>query len=248
MNTKLIYLENSDTNSCQARILNSKNDEKGSYFTFDQTVFYPQGGGQESDQGIIEFFLKKNVSVKKEVKKVLFVNGIAHHYVDEIQDIDINKIEYAQLTIDVSLRKYNSKLHSAGHLIASIVEEIDSGLRAIKGFHFQQGSYIGFEILEQKERDFDKIIKDLSLKINQSIINDLKVTTELTTLDELKKVCKYVPSYLPKNKPLRVVTIEDYFPIPCGGTHVKSFSTFNSITINKIRNKKGEIKISYAIA
>lgn len=247
MKTTLIYLDRPDLFSCQAKILRIDNDEKGTYAVFDKTVFYPQGGGQESDQGIVEFDLDSNRTIKKEIKRVLLVNGVAHHYGNFGDLVDLEKVKRAKLSIDIPLRNHNSKLHSAGHLIASIVEEMDSGLRAIKGFHFREGSYIGFTILDQKQRDLEKIKEDLNKKVIEDIEKDLKITTEQTTLEELKRICKYVPSYLPKDKPLRVVTIENYFPIPCGGTHVKSLSTFESISILKVRNRKGEIKISYTI-
>lgn len=52
MKTKLIYLEDSYLKSMEAMILDIKESSPGIYkIILDQTVFYPVGGGQASDQG-----------------------------------------------------------------------------------------------------------------------------------------------------------------------------------------------------
>ena len=52
--TKLLYLDDSYIFESKATITGKMVDEKGPYILLDQTIFYPQGGGQPSDQGIIQ--------------------------------------------------------------------------------------------------------------------------------------------------------------------------------------------------
>jgi Ser-tRNA(Ala) deacylase AlaX len=46
-------------------------------------------------------------------------------------------------------------------------------------------------------------------------------------------------------KPLRLVTIGDYRPVPCGGTHVGSIRGIRSVTPIKVYAKGGKIRVTY---
>src|SRR6266576_3728188 len=54
MQTALTYFDDSYQFSNLAKILFCGADENGSYLTVDQTIFYPQGGGQPFDIGTID--------------------------------------------------------------------------------------------------------------------------------------------------------------------------------------------------
>ena len=54
MNTKLLYLENFSLLTCDAQVIAVLNEDGRDIVILDQTVFYPQGGGQPYDKGIIE--------------------------------------------------------------------------------------------------------------------------------------------------------------------------------------------------
>ena len=51
----------------------------------------------------------------------------------------------------------------------------------------------------------------------------------------------------PQGKSVRTVNFMGYSPCGCGGTHVTSSKKIGRITIKKIRNKKGNTRISYQI-
>lgn len=56
MSTRLLYLENMcqlSGSACVVEIIKDAEDHK---IVLDQTVFYPQGGGQPSDKGTIGCF------------------------------------------------------------------------------------------------------------------------------------------------------------------------------------------------
>ncbi len=66
-------------------------------------------------------------------------------------------------------------------------------------------------------------------------------------VEEMSKFCKHVPENIPKNKPGRVVMYSDNFGIPCGGTHTKKLKHIGNIKISKLKEKKGIIRVSYAV-
>lgn len=87
----------------------------------EETIFHPQGGGQPSDQGVIEFndsiFTVEKVSKNKD--------GTIQHFgkFQNKEKVFKNK-DKVTLKIDKNFRILNVRLHSAGHLIDVAVRNI----------------------------------------------------------------------------------------------------------------------------
>lgn len=52
---------------------------------------------------------------------------------------------------------------------------------------------------------------------------------------------------LNENNGIRTVTWGDLPAYPCGGTHVKTLNEIGQVEIKKIKLKKGQITVSYAL-
>lgn len=224
------------TVDCQiVRIIDVGSDEKGYFFISDITPAYPQGGGQESDYGIID------VGEKIEFHEVRFVDGIVKHYVKKRhQLLKIGSV--ATITIDQNRRKNNSILHTAGHLIASIAYNIIPGSMPTKGHHFNDGSYIE---LAGDINNPDEIKMLVQTIVNNEIKTGKNVSYEMVTFDVLNERCPFVQPNIPTNKELRIVDIEGYFSMACGGTHVNKLNEIPYLNINKVKCSKGVIRLSY---
>ncbi|MCL4361815.1 alanine--tRNA ligase-related protein [Candidatus Dependentiae bacterium] len=72
MTTKLLYLEDMCKLRCAAHILKIIHEDELNKIIVDQTVFYPQGGGQPSDKGIM-----KNNNTIFDVQSVSIEDGIS---------------------------------------------------------------------------------------------------------------------------------------------------------------------------
>jgi len=240
-NTDLKYLNDTYVDTGAGIVQRVGRDERGPYIVLNQTIFYPQGGGQPSDVGFLQFdHLAINVIF------VGFSDGQVLHYISEdLPDFDQLVGHSCGLRLDKSRRIKHARLHTAGHLIAGIIDAQKEGMRATKGFHFDEGPYVEFD--GELQGDSDSFLSTLQAKIDLLIAKAPPVITALVSYDELKEQCLTVPANLPQDKPLRTVTIDQLEPVPCGGTHVTNLSELGIVSVLKMKKRKGATKISYRV-
>jgi len=78
MKTKPIYLDDPYVKKMRAAIIDSAPEKEGVWrLILDQTIFYPMGGGQPTDQGTLIF----SDGSQGEVYQVLLKEGEINHYV-----------------------------------------------------------------------------------------------------------------------------------------------------------------------
>jgi alanyl-tRNA synthetase len=234
--TELMYIEYPDLFESSAQVTNYGEDSKGVYLVLNQTIFYPQGGGQPADQGEI---IAKNAAYK--IFDVRNVDGEIRHYI-----IDINQIIDSgcgvTIRVDKDRRIVNSKYHTAGHLIAAVVEKINQKLKATKGHQFPGEAYVEFDGNISNSDDFlTKITSNMQGVITKN------ATIKIEELSPNDMITKDLPYELPKDKPLRVCHIAGFSPVPCGGTHVKTLEDIALLEIKKCKSKKGKTKIYYEV-
>lgn len=233
--TKLLYLEDFNVTTCKAQVVNQKETEDSRRaIILDQTCFYPRGGGQDWDTGKI---VGETEFVVEEVR--LDPDGVVWH----IGSGSLNEGEKVECVVDAKRREKNSKLHSAGHALDMATSEIFPDWIPGKGAHYPHMSFVEYEGgVENPE----EAAKQIETKIAELQAKNPENTLQFMSKDELAKVCRHVPDYIPDNKPTRVV-LYGTFGVPCGGTHVKRIADIGKITITKVKSKKGIIKVSYAV-
>ncbi|KKR31650.1 MAG: Phenylalanine-tRNA ligase alpha subunit [Candidatus Gottesmanbacteria bacterium GW2011_GWC2_39_8] len=201
----------------------------------EKTIFYPEGGGQAADKGII-----KGKNGEAHVKDIRIVNGRIIHKATVSGQLESGGEVEAK--IDWENRYANMRRHSAGHLLHEVIYKLYPSLVPLKGSHYKGKEYIEYDG-NVPESAKDQIEKDS----NQLITDNRQLTTKLVTFDQLAKEASYVPTNLPKNKPLRVLTVEGFKPIPDGGTQVKEAKEVGEIKVTKIENIEGQSKVYYRI-
>jgi Ser-tRNA(Ala) deacylase AlaX len=169
-----------------------------------------------------------------------------------------------QLKINQEWRRMNSHLHSLGHLIDAgmkIIGYDETFCKPTKGHHFQDGSFVEYEIID------NAFFKDLNNgkegeKILEKIRNDLQVAVETLIQEKIETIVHFEAissssssssstgaqtSEIPDEKPMRVVNIAGC-SCPCGGTHIKNTQEISeTVIIQKIKRKKNILKVSYSI-
>jgi alanyl-tRNA synthetase len=234
--TKKIYLEDTYQFYCEAFIQEAGKDEKGLFIILDQTIFYPQGGGQPSDQGTV-----KNNCFKADVIHVVQRDdGIRHYITSEAEAIPVgSKIE---CLIDQGRRIINARYHTAGHLLGNIVEILHPTLKAHKGHSFPGEAYVEFQ-------GDDDTINSTALQkaIDDAIIRNDKTRIFEMAPDTFEAQFYKLPYRIPENKKFRAMQIGDMPPVPCGGTHLTSMGEIGSMGISKIKIKNNCVHISYGV-
>jgi lysyl-tRNA synthetase class 2 len=240
--TTMLYLADSYKLEASARVLAVKSLEDDRYeIQLDQTVFYPQGGGQPWDTGTITD-TNGNIFEVDEVR--LLPDGMIRHC-GHFTNGALAENTDVKLKIDAERRLSNTKNHSAGHLVDIAAYELGlyEHIKPTKGYHFPAGSYVQYDgMLENIDEDLIKVVE---AKCNELIAKDLKIFA--VDLDPVEAEIKGV--YAPEGKSARFVYFENYESVGCGcgGTHVGSTKELGTMTIRKIKSKKGVTKVSYEI-
>ncbi len=225
--------------SCTATVLQSGTDEKGHYFITAETVFYPQGGGQMSDVGSV---MHNGHSFA--VKQVLMIAGEARHYLADVTG-ELEQGAEVRLEIDTAFRQRASIAHTAGHLISHVVETLMPSLIPAKGHHFLPGSYVEFS--GNSTLSAEQLLEQVREKVQQAIDDNLPVSTGTLSFEVIARLRPELACAIPQNEEIRTVTIGDYLPFACGGTHAASTGALQGLELRKIKVKE-RMKISYEIA
>ena len=206
------------------------------HLILDQTIFYPQGGGQPSDKGKI-----KSASAELNVKSVEYNGG-------EIKHVGTTKGIFAvgdkvTLTIDWDLRHKHMQWHTAGHLVDMVARQVYPNLIPIRGMH-GIGKKLFIEYEGVHELDIDQFNSELA----KLIAAKPEIKTQFVTLEELKQMSNWLPAKLPTSKKLRVLSIGKDYHIPDGGTQLKTGEPLWSITISKFELTADSTLIHYTVS
>lgn len=237
--TSLAYLTNSKLLNHKSVILGFDKLDEAWSIELESTVFHVKGGGQPSDIGTISINTNtvNVIGVEKREGKVI-------HVIDAGR-LSLQEGDEVEMSVNEGNRFVNSKIHTAGHLIASSVERLAAGLTAVKGYHYPNGSYVEF-VLDQS----DAVPPDIDL-LNQElaslILEGKSIAVGFFEYAELVEKGANVPDFFKDQKSIRAVTIEGFAPMPCGGTHLDNINEMKSLEVTKIKNKKGNIKFSYVV-
>ncbi len=241
--TKLLYLEDAYLRQATATVIELVGDGKtkpdGTQsvgIILDQTIFYAQGGGQPADQGSLV-----GPQGKVEVSHVSYNGGAVLHKGNLTGSLQPGDTVILQL--NWPLRYQHMQWHTAGHIVDQAVKNVVVGARSIDGNHgigkklsVTWSTSISAEVLPAIQIEVEKIIAEAA-----------DVTTEMVTKDEVLNRNIQVPFDLPSNKPLRLLQIGKYPPLPDGGTHLKNTSESWPIQVTGVIADDEKTVITYVV-
>ena len=197
--------------------------EKGIIITY-KTPFYATMGGQTGDTGVIE---TASGTFKVEDTSKLKGNRVAHTGV--VVSGTIKSGDKAALKVDSARRASICKNHSATHLL-------QKALKTVLGDHVEQAG----SLVEPGRLRFDfshnqamtpEEIKEVEAIVNKEIGEDLKVNTEIMSLEDAKKTGAMALFGEKYGEEVRVVNMGDWSIELCGGTHVPHTSVIGTFKI-----------------
>lgn len=181
----------------------------------DETPFYGESGGQAGDKGTI--ITKDSHVIVLDTKKL--APDIYVHQV-KVTKGKITKGEHVTCAVDEFMRKSTMRNHTATHLL-------HKALRMVLGEHVKQsGSVVDPERLRFDFTHFtamrdDEIIKAEDI-INDKILENLAVRTDIMKVDEAMKTGAIALFDEKYGETVRVVTTGDFSKELCGGTHCRA--------------------------
>ncbi len=225
MSTIKRYNENPYEKTCTATVLScTKNEDENRYdIILDQTIFYPEGGGQNGDRGLIGD------------TPIFDTHEIGENVIHYSEAPLVVGQEYT-LAIDWEYRFMLMQHHTGEHMI--------SGLICAKyGFH-----NVGFHMgADSVTIDFDGKIPDEDLlflenETNKGIQKNIPVKTVIYTSEEELQKVNY-RSKIELSGEVRIVTVAEYDCCACCGTHVKYTGEVGFFKIIDAKNYKGGTRL-----
>lgn len=236
--TKLLYLDRIDQaylREFDAQVLRASDN----YVVLDQTLFYPEGGGQESDQGVLRY--PGGESRVERVEK----RGIVKHLLDRLPPTETRHVHGV---LDWERRHANMKMHTAQHLVSGLAYDLFGGARTVGNQLHPDRSRIDF----RPARFTDDDLEQLESEANRILAAKLPVGLKFESRESLERRVKPDRAnldLLPKQiRELRVVEIGDVDACPCGGTHVRNLGEIGKIHILGKSSKGAEtVRVEYEL-
>ncbi len=219
-----IFRADAYARECQAVIT----DAAPGVIRLDQTVFYPMGGGQPGDTGVL-------IRTDGEEIKVLDTqknsdNQEIIHIIDKNLPLP-NTGTNVTARIDWQRRYCHMRIHTCLHLLCAVVPF------GVTGGQIGEGrGRLDFDI---DNASLDK--ETITSELNRLITEDHKVGSRWITDEELKAQPELVRtmSVAPPNGQgmVRLLEIDSVDLQPCGGTHVLRTNEIGPVLVRKIENK-----------
>jgi alanyl-tRNA synthetase len=184
---------------------------------FAETPFYPEGGGQVGDQGVIE---TEDGSVRLTITDTRKQKGVIIHigHLQRGRADELTPGKTVKLTVDRRRREAAMLNHSATHILHAVLRE-----RLGKSVH-QAGSLVApdrlrFDFTYPKQVQ-DEELYQIEQDVNAHIREDAGVTTEEMAYGDAIKAGALAFFGEKYGDRVRVVRMGDFSLELCGGTHV----------------------------
>lgn len=203
---------------------------KGKYeVELDKTAFFPEQGGQGCDSGVLTF------GKDRQEARVEYV-GISSASITHIVDREIAAGTEVYGTIDWKHRFSNMQQHTGEHIFSGLVNS-RFGYDNV-GFHLSD-SEVTMDYNGPINQDE---IRELEMKANEIIWNNLEVLCEFPEEDKLKEIPYRSKKELSGD--VRIVTIPGVDICACCAPHVLRTGEIGLLKVVGLQNYKGGVRVN----
>jgi len=236
MSTELLFRDDAYLKTARARVVAV--DERG--IELDRTIFYPQGGGQMGDAGVLVRDSGERIAIA-DTRKGDDAGSVRH--ISAPGAAQPAPGEMLSLEIDWPRRHALMRLHTALHVMSCVVVAPVTG-----GNIAPDKARLDFDI-DMSLLDAARIENETNALIARAVDTETVWITdeELDARPELVKTMSVQP---PRGAGrVRLLRIPGIDLQPCGGTHVRNIAEIGQIRVLRIRSEgKRNRRVEIALA
>lgn len=191
----------------------------------EDTILFPEGGGQPHDTGSIVLTDSSSIDVKQVLRKELTAVHVVPEPVEPGTSVTLN--------VDWDRRIDIMQQHTGQHLLSAVFDSYD-----LETLSWSMGDMINYIELPKKVED--NILEEVALKVNNLILENLPIS--VTTPDEHggEIDTSHIPDDYDLSKGVvRIVKIGSLDANPCCGTHLSSTGQIQAMSLLHQVNIRG---------
>lgn len=228
--TEELFREDARQTCCEARIVAL--DERG--IRLDRTVFYPLGGGQAGDSGVLVLADGRRITIA-DTRKGTGPGEILHVPAADADLAGVAAGDPVTAEIDWSRRHRHMRFHTATHLLCALVPHPVDGCSITADY-----ARLDFHMTEPLDKEA------LTAGIARLVAEAHPVSQRWISEDELDANPGLVRSMSVQpprgHGRVRVMEIEGVDLQPCGGTHVANTAEIGAVVVTKIEKKSAKTR------
>ncbi|NCB00546.1 MAG: alanyl-tRNA editing protein [Spirochaetia bacterium] len=229
--TKTLFLSEPYRKELDVTIIDIKEHKKHKALILDSTIFYPEGGGPEGDRGFIDETYIVNTIHGDE--------GEILHVVDPSCSLEIGTTHH--LRLDWAHRYHYMVQHTAQHLISGILFT-SFGIDTLS-VHLSD-TYIAIEtgepVIDQET------LYHIEDEVNRAIITGGATHTKIVSQEDVPIL--NLRRSVKVETDVRIVSIEGYDEIACGGVHVDNISELNRVMYLMSESIRGHVRLFFLVS
>jgi len=222
--TTELFRDDADLVECEAVVT----AVDGLAVQLDRTVFYPQGGGQAGDAGMLQLPDGRTLAVADTRKGT--EPGQILHLLAEPADGVLQVGDRVAVRIDTARRQAHRRFHTTTHLLCALVPHPVDGCSITAGY-----ARLDFHMTEPLDKEA------LTAGLARYVAAAHPVTTRWITdadLDANPQLVRSMSVQPPRGSGrVRLVEVQGVDLQPCGGTHVNNTADIGPVIVTKIEKK-----------
>lgn len=230
MSTDLLFREDAYLTQCDARI--TAIGEQG--IELDRTVFYPHGGGQAGDAGVLRHAAGRELPIA-DTRKGAEPGRVVHVPAAgaSLDGWSVGDAVTAQ--IDWERRNRHMRLHTATHLLCALVPHPVDGCSITAGY-----ARLDFHTAEPLDKQ--ALTEGIARLVSQASAVRQRWISE-AELDANPGLVRSMSVQPPRGQgQVRVLEIVGVDLQPCGGTHVANTAEVGAVVVTKVEKKSAQTR------
>jgi misacylated tRNA(Ala) deacylase len=223
--TEELFRQDATLTECDAVVTHV--DERG--VQLDRTVFYPHGGGQAGDRGVLVLADGRVVAVA-DTRKGEQPGDVVHVLADAGDHAALAVGAPVRARIDVERRRAHMRFHTATHLLCALIPHPVDGCSITADY-----ARLDFHMTDP----LDKAVIEAGLErlVAEAHPVSMRWITD-AELDANPGLVRSMSVQPPRGTGrVRLLEIEGVDLQPCGGTHVSNTAEIGALVVRKIEKK-----------